>query len=149
VRTWADRIGSVDHAGTIGVLLDRYALEVIPTKGMSTQAHNRVAIKPLRAVFTDVGLHNLKPRHVYLYIEKCTPKTSARREIEILSHVFTKAVEWSYIDRHPFKGQIRLTGEKSRKRYVEDCRLWNVCRPLHDEMPATSRPFRLTFVSSY
>jgi integrase len=119
-RTWADRIGSVDHAGTIGALLDRYALEVIPTKGVSTQAHNHVAIKPLRAVFADVGLHDLKPRHVYLYIEKRVAKTSARREIEILSHAFTKAVEWGYIDRHPFKGQIRLTGEKPRKRYVED-----------------------------
>lgn len=119
-RTWVDRIGSVDRAGTIGALLDRYGLEVIPTKGVSTQAHNHVAIKPLRAVFADVGLHDLKPRHVYLYIEKRVAKTSARREIEILSHAFTKAVEWGYIDRHPFKGQIRLTGEKPRKRYVED-----------------------------
>lgn len=32
---------------------------------------------------------------------------------------FTKAVEWGYVDRHPFKGEIRLTGEKPRERYVE------------------------------
>jgi hypothetical protein len=101
-------------------LLDRYALEVIPTKGVSIQAHNRVAIKPLRAVFADVRLHDLKPRHVYLYVEKRVAKTAARREIEILSHAFTKAVEWGYVDRHPFKGEIRLTGEKPRERYVED-----------------------------
>lgn len=53
-------------------------------------------------------------------MEKRVAKTAGRREIEILSHAFTKAVEWGYIDRHPFKGEIRLTGEKPRERYVED-----------------------------
>lgn len=119
-RVWAERLGHVEHARTIGALLDRYALEVVPTKEISTQNHNRIALKPLRTVFADVGLHDLKPRHVYLYVEKRSAKTAARREIEILSHAFTKAVEWGYIDRHPFKGQIRLTGEKPRQRYVED-----------------------------
>lgn len=122
-KTWADRIGAIDIAKTIGGLLDRYMLEVVPTKEPTTQAHNRIAIKPLRAVFADVSLLDVKPRHVYQYIEKRNAKTSARREIEILSHAFTKAVEWGYIDRHPFKGQIRLTGEKPRNRYVED---WEV-----------------------
>lgn len=122
-RIWADRIGAIENAKNIGGLLDRYMLEVVPTKEPSTQAHNRVAIKPLRAVFAEVGLLDLKPKHVYQYIEKRTAKTSARREVEILSHAFTKAVEWGYIDRHPFKGQIRLTGEKPRSRYVED---WEV-----------------------
>lgn len=119
-RTWADRLGTIENAKTIGALLDRYMLEVVPLKEVTTQAHNRTAIKPLRAVFANVGLLELKPRHVYQYIEKRTAKTSARREVEILSHAFTKAVEWGYIDRHPFKGQIRLTGERPRTRYVED-----------------------------
>jgi integrase len=119
-KTWADRIGVIDNPKSIGALLDRYMLEVVPSKEATTQTHNRTAIKPLRAVFADVSLLDLKPRHVYLYIEKRSAKTSARREIEILSHAFTKAVEWGYIDRHPFKGQIRLTGEKPRNRYVED-----------------------------
>jgi integrase len=38
----------------------------------------------------------------------------------VLSHAFTKAVEWGFIDRHPFKGEVRLEGEKARIRYVED-----------------------------
>lgn len=129
-RTWADRIGGVEGAKTIGALLDRYMLEVVPTKEISTQTHNRTAMKPLRAVFADVRLLELKPRHVYLYIEKRSAKTSARREIEILSHAFTKAVEWGYVDRHPFKGQIRLTGEKPRNRYIED---WEVIECLSIE----------------
>lgn len=119
-KTWADRIGTIDNASTVGALLDRYLIEVVPTKGTTTQAHNKVAIKPLRAVFADVPLLDIKPRHVYQYIEKRSAKISARREIEVLSHAFTKAVEWGYIDRHPFKGEIRLEGEKARTRYIED-----------------------------
>lgn len=38
----------------------------------------------------------------------------------MLSHAYTKAVEWGYIDRHPFKGEVRLQGEKPRSRYIED-----------------------------
>lgn len=119
-RTWAERINVAAEARTIGALLDRYAQQVIPTKKPSTQTHNNTAIKPLRAVFDKMALTELKPRHVYQYVEKRNAKTAARREIEILSHAFTKAVEWGFIDKHPFKGEVRLTGEKARTRYIED-----------------------------
>lgn len=33
------------------------------------------------------------------------------------------AIEWGYIDRHPFKNRVRVKGEKPRDRYVED---WEV-----------------------
>ncbi|MEO6918619.1 MAG: tyrosine-type recombinase/integrase [Collimonas sp.] len=122
-KVWAERIGVIENASTIGALLDRYMLEVVPRKGVTTQAHNKVAIRPLRAVFADTALLDLKPRHVYQYIEKRAAKISARREIEVLSHAFTKVVEWGYIDRHPFKGEVRFEGEKARTRYVED---WEV-----------------------
>jgi integrase len=119
-RVWAERIGVVENARTIGALLDRYLLQVIPCKKITTQRQNKIAIKPVRAVFCDMPLLDLKPRHVYQYIEKRGGGTGAKREIEILSHAYTKAIEWGYIDRHPFKGEIRLTGDKPRTRYVED-----------------------------
>ncbi|WP_211475115.1 tyrosine-type recombinase/integrase [Collimonas humicola] len=119
-RIWADRIGVIANASTIGALLDRYLLQVIPLKGINTQRQNKVAIKPVRAVFCDMPLLDLKPRHVYQYVEKRGGRPGAHREIEILSHAFTKAVEWGYIDRHPFKGEVRLAGEKPRTRYIED-----------------------------
>jgi integrase len=49
-----------------------------------------------------------------------------------LSHAFTKAVEWGYIERHPFKGEVRLKGEKPRDRYVED---WEVIEILALKSP--------------
>ncbi|NVH76116.1 tyrosine-type recombinase/integrase [Paraburkholderia sp. JPY432] len=119
-KAWADRLGTLDDAKTVGDLLDRYALEVVPMKEVTTQAHNSVAIKRLRAVLGAMPLMLIKPRHVYQYIDRRSAKTAAKREIEVLSHAYTKAVEWGYLDRHPFKREVRLEGQKPRTRYVED-----------------------------
>jgi integrase len=129
-RVWAERIGSIDDAKTIAQLLDRYSMEVVPKKEITTQAHNSIAIKRLRAVLGKMPLLSIKPRSVYQYIDKRTAKVAAKREIEVLSHAFTKAVEWGYLDRHPFKGEIRLEGEKARTRYIED---WEVIECLSIE----------------
>lgn len=122
-----------DEIRTIGQLLDRYALEVIPTKSKSSQASNHNQLPMVRGVFGEMLLTSFKPQLVYKYVEnrsrKITDpstgkvkggKIAAHREVELLSHAFTKAVEWGVIDRHPFKGQVRLTGERPRNRYVED-----------------------------
>lgn len=120
-KEWAKRLESVDQAKTIGALLDRYALEVVPTKGPRTQVENQRAIRTLRVVFSAAPLTWIRPQHVYQYADKrkATP-VAANRAIDVLSHAFTMAVKWGYIDRHPFKGEVRLEGEKPRDRYVED-----------------------------
>lgn len=126
-KEWARRLESVDQAKTIGALLDRYALEVVPTKGARTQVENQRAIRNLRAVFGAAPLTWIRPQHVYQYADKrkATP-VAANRAIDVLSHAFTMAVKWGYIDRHPFKGEVRLDGEKPRDRYVEDWELIEV-----------------------
>lgn len=140
-REWAKRLEKNDNqAKTIGELLDRYLLEVVPTKAKTTQNTNLPFIVQLRGVFGTMPLLALKPRHVYLYVDKRSAKTRnpetgrmiggrtvAHREIEVLSHAFTKAVEWGYLDRHPFKQEIRLEGEKPRDRYIED---WEIVEML-------------------
>lgn len=122
--TWAKRMEVVDAAATIGALLDRYAIEVVPTKGIRTQVENNRAIRNLRAVFGPAQLTWIKPQNVYQYVDK-RKKTpiAAHRAVDVLSHAFTKAVEWGLIDRHPFKGEMRLQGEPPRTRYVEDWEL--------------------------
>jgi integrase len=126
-KRWAERIGGLEKAHSIGELLDRYALEVVPTKAPKTQTDNARAIARLRKVFGKMPLEPFKPRLVYLYVDKREAKVAAHREVEVLSHAFTKAVEWGYIDRHPFKGEVRLAGEAPRSRYVED---WEVVEAL-------------------
>ncbi|WP_323142776.1 tyrosine-type recombinase/integrase [Massilia phyllosphaerae] len=120
---WAERLRYVQDAKTVAQLLDRYALEVIPKKAVTTQAQNHSAVKKIRIAFGSMGLADIKPMHVYRYVDMAKGKTGAKREVEVLSHALTKAVEWGFIDRHPFKGETRFEGEKSRTRYVED---WEV-----------------------
>lgn len=135
-RVWAARVEATDKGNTIAQLLDRYLMEVVPTKAASNQSTNALHVANLRAVFGALPLGAIKPRHVYLYVDKRSKKktdeatgrvtggrTIAHREVEVLSHAFTKAVEWGYMDKHPFKGEVRLEGEAPRDRYVED---WEV-----------------------
>lgn len=114
------RVGRASTIRTIGELLDRYVLQVVPTKAPKTAYDNRHAIEQLRKVFGELALHEIAPHHVYKYVDLRGKVTAAKREIEVLSHAFTKAVEWGLINRHPFKGEVRLKGAKPRDRYVED-----------------------------
>jgi len=138
-RAWSARLGATEAARTIAAMLDRYAIEVVPTKAPKTQGDNLRAVGRLRAVFGAMPLAPFPPRLVYQYVDRRRQKVvgedgktrggrvAAHREIEVLSHAFTKAVEWGYVDRHPFKAQVRLEGERPRDRYVED---WEIVEAL-------------------
>lgn len=120
---FAQRIKDTPEVRTIGQLLDRYALEVVPGKAPKTQVENLRSInkeKGLRERFGHMALRDFRPMYVYTYVDKATAKVSAHRDIEVLSHAFTKAVQWGLIDRHPFKGEVRLEGEAPRDRHLED-----------------------------
>lgn len=146
-KVWAARLESQISARTIGDLLDRYSLEVVPTKAVSTHEQQAIWIRQLHRVFGKMAITSLKPHLVYRYVDERSKKkpeevttktgkkivrmrggkTTAHREKEVLSHVFTKAVEWGYIDRHPFKGEVELSGIRSRDRYIED---WEIVEVL-------------------
>lgn len=119
-RTWSARLDSNEKIKNVGQMLDRYLLEVVPRKAPKTQTENARAAKRLHAVFGAMPLGAIEPKHIYLYVDKRGARTAAHREIEVLSHAYTKAVEWGYLNRHPFKGEVRLEGERPRDRYVED-----------------------------
>lgn len=118
-RIWAERIDSPSDVETIGKLLDRYAIEIVPTKAPKSQTADKKHMQKIRKAFGHMHLIAIKPRHIYKYRDARTAKVSAKREIALLSHAFTMAVEWGYIDQHPFKGQVRLKGEKPRSRILE------------------------------
>lgn len=139
-REWSKRLDTQDKANNIGQLLDKYLLEVVPGKAPKSQTENARAIKRLREVFGAMPLAAVKPRHVYQYVTKRGKKTAAHREIEVLSHAFTKAVEWGFMDRHPFKGEVRLEGEPARERYLED---WEVIELLRLEPRRKSGSVRM------
>ena len=114
-------------------LLERYALEVIPTKSVATQQGDTASLVNLRKVFGDMRLVDLEPQHIYKYADtrvdrkgKKSPST-ARHELGLLKHAFTKAVEWGLLPKHPFKGEVRLKGGRPRTRYIED---WEIVEAL-------------------
>ena len=145
-RTWAERMDLDSRADirTVGQLLDRYLLEVIPAKAPKTQREQRPAVGRLREVFGPLPLADHRPQHVYRYYDQRSAKTAASRELEILSHAYTKAVEWGLIARHPTLGQVRLPGEQARDRYVED---WEVIEAL--SLPARRRRGSVLMVQAY
>lgn len=143
-REWAARLNDASDLRTVGDLLDRYAREVVPTKAPKTQASNEYAIKRLRAVFGRMTLGSPRPRHVYQYLDRRQAKTAGLREVEVLSHAYTKAIEWGAIDRHPFLGQMRKTKPKARTRYVDD---WEIAEALKIAPPMLHAYLRMKLLT--
>lgn len=119
-QKYSERVGPAPKSRFMRGLFDRYTIEEIPIKEPKTQVEYLRYIVNLRKAFDDMAPEDLRPQHIYKYIDKRSGKVAARREAAVLSHVFTKAIEWGDLDKHPFKGQIRLKAEKPRTRYVHD-----------------------------
>lgn len=117
---WSARLKVAEDATTVNELLDRYALQEVPKKAAATRTDYMHSIARLRVIFGPCGLEDIRPTNIYQYVDKRKAKVRARREIAVLRHAYTKAVEWGFIDRHPFKNEIRMGGEKPRTRYVTD-----------------------------
>ncbi|QNB10025.1 integrase [Herbaspirillum frisingense] len=136
----------LDAAETVGQLLDRYALEVVPTKSLKQRLDENRYVGRLRAVFGELLLTDMRPQLVYQFLDKSPKKVAARRAIALLSHSFTKAVEWGHIDRHPFMGQMRLAANPPRDRYVED---WEIVECLALQRHASGGASGVPMVQAY
>lgn len=153
---WGERTERNEDIKTVKELLDEYASKVIPQKKPKTQSANIIALVPLTSVFGGLEINKIKPPMIYQYVEKRSVKTrnangklvggrvAALREIEVLSHAFTKAVEWGLIGQHPFKGEIRMKGTPPRTRYVED---WEIIECL--ALPAFRKKGSVLAIQSY
>lgn len=124
-RNWIARTGTVRNCTKVGELLEEYAMLVIPEKAPASHGVQLAYMKRLKRVFGEMLLDDVRPKDIYAFSKSCLMegKTRGRGEIEVLSHAFSKAVEWGYIDRHPFLGQVRIPAPPPRDRYIED---WEV-----------------------
>jgi len=122
-KAWHERLQLNENAYFVSDLLDRYLYEVVPQKAYSSQQCNRTSIRKLRPVFGDMPITSVKPRHVYQYMDKASKKhgiTTTNHDFEVISHAYTKAVQWGLIDQNPFIGNVKKLKTKPRTRYVED-----------------------------
>jgi len=145
-RVWATRLDIFANAKTMAELLDRYALEVIPTKAPKSQELNLIAIRKLKPVFGHMPITAVKPIHVYQYRDKRgrDGKKAANHDIEVLSHAFTKAIEWGLCENHPIKGKVRKFSTPPRRRYVED---WEIEEALKVASPFIKAYIRLKLLT--
>jgi integrase len=145
-RVWATRLELYADAKTMGELLDRYALEVVPLKAAKSQESNNISIRKLRAVFGHMPIESVKPKHVYQYrdLRGNQGKSAANRDIEVLSHAFTKAIEWGLCEDHPVKGKVRKFSTPPRKRYIED---WEIREALTVASPFLVAYFRMKLLT--
>lgn len=146
-RVWADRVGRVTRIETVAGLLDRYALEVTPTKRPASQRGDAVNSAVIRKRFGHFGLSEIEPHHVYEYVSKRGKLTAAHREMELLSHALTWAVQWGLIKAHPFKGQVRFERAlqpQRKQRYVED---WEIIEAL--SLPALRKRGSVQMCQAY
>lgn len=118
--TWAQRLGSSHEARTVGDLLVRYLREITYAKPPQSRKSDLRSYKILYETFHDTPINAITPLDIYKYLDKRSAKIAGRREKAMLSHAYTKAVEWGYVERHPFRGEVRLEGEEARTRYVTD-----------------------------
>ena len=112
----------INRAGallTLGQLMDRYVSDVLPGKAPATQRGNLLELAKLRAVFGHMRPDDVEPGDLYDYIEARGSLVRANRELSLLSHIFTKAIEWRAATGNPCR-LVRRPREAPRERYVTD-----------------------------
>jgi integrase len=144
-KEWAKRAELKDRPpSTINQLLDRYQLEVIPTKAPATQESNLRRLEKIRGVFGPMYLDSIRPKDIYGYADKRGQRACMRLEISLLSDAYTKAVKWGYLDKHPFKHEVQFEGLEARTRYVED---WEIKEAL--SLPAPDEKGGVAMIQAY
>ena len=76
-KTWADRISAPERITTVSALLDRFAMEVIPTKAPKTRTEYQRYVAALRKPFGEVKLADIEPQHIYQYVDRRSAKIAA------------------------------------------------------------------------
>jgi hypothetical protein len=128
-QVWADKIVCGDIPLTMGQALERYEAEVVPKKAPATIRSNRYSMKRLRSVIPSaMPVIEFRTHHAYQYRDACAKKESPKKanlDLEVLSHVFTKCLEWGTpnLIEHPIRGKMEKISLASRTRYAED---WEV-----------------------
>ncbi len=108
---------------TINALMDKYQRDVVAQKSWKSQESNLISIARIRTVFGKMRIGHLQATHVAQYRDRVATdhgKTSANRDLEVISHAYSKAVEWGLCKDHPTKGKVTKTKTPPRDRYVED-----------------------------
>lgn len=120
LRAYAEIVGE-QPIGTLSVLFDRYAREIIPGKAPRTQKDQLAQLELLRIAFGHLKPLELMPRLVIRYrnARGQKSKTQANQELSLLSHICTTAVEWEVMESNPCR-DVKKFKLAPRDHYVAD-----------------------------
>ena len=124
LRAYAQLMGNLSKESGMAKLFNRYEADVIPTKAPRTQKDNLKELKKLRGVFDEMHPAEVTTQHCqqYLDIRGKQSRVQANHEINLLSHIFRKAMQWGVVNTNPVKG-VEKHVIQARDRYVEDWEL--------------------------
>lgn len=141
-KSFGERVATHSSVSTMEHLFDRYLSDVLSSKAPATQRSNQISLRRLRGFFGSNQIARIRPKHIYQFRDMCTQKhgpISANRDLEVLSHSFTKAIEWGAIDEHPMAGKkVVKNPSQKRTRYVED---WEL-----EQFLSVASPFLVAYV---
>jgi len=106
---------------TLGDVIARYRIDVLPGKGDKTQINERPQLDKLVKVFGNMLPDEVTQQHVYQYMDTRAAKvpSAAKHEVTLLSHVFTKAIRWGAATKNPVQG-VEKPRSNPLRRYVTD-----------------------------
>jgi integrase len=123
-----------DKKVTLPHFAEEYLAFADANKSSGAAARDRVSLKHLLAAFPDY-LSVITPKAIEEYksqrLQQVKPAT-VNRELALLKHMFTKAIEWAYVKENPAKRVKLLREPPGRVRYLtpdELSRLLDYCAP--------------------
>jgi integrase len=124
-------------------LFDRYRLEVVPEhESANTRDSKNRCLDRLRAAMGENLVTMITPQFIYKYrdhIGRTRSKKQANLDLEVLSHCFTKAIEWGVVSTHPMTNKkVVKFSLPGRDRYVED---WEL-----QEWASVANPFLVAYI---
>ena len=124
-------------------LFDRYRLEVVPEHASAnTRESKERSLDRLRFAMGDNLVTIITPQFIYKYrdhIGRSRSRKQANLDLEVLSHCFTKAIEWGIVSDHPMTNKkVVKFSLPGRDRYVED---WEL-----DEWAKVANPFLVAYI---
>lgn len=123
------RVATVAPRTTVGKLLSDYAKKVSPTKKGARWEILRInAI--LKTDFSEIPLRDFTPDHAKDYVKdrlRVVSGSSVNREINLLSHCFTTAIEWGWLTENPFHNIKRPKSSRPRDRIATDDEINRIC----------------------
>lgn len=121
------KMGGAWSGRTLGDVIDRYRVEVLPLKkSATTRTLEAPQLGRLRAVFGDVHPDSVTPQHLYRYLDDRRDKAgrkvpaAAQHEIALLGHVYAKAIRWGLAAGNPVRRLEKAPARARAGRYVTD-----------------------------